>query len=470
MRLASGDPSRRRFIVLAGIFIATFVTAYSDTSIKILLPYMMDDLQVKVNAILMPISGRVGDMYGPKKFILSGLVIMATGSILCGIAPNFTYLVGARAVQAIGAALIYPNAVSLMMDVVPQERRGVMLGVWGSIGAIGGITGPVMAGYLVQLFSWRVVFFSTIPMGILAFGFLAYGIENKIKTRDKSGFDYLGGISLTLTTLSILLGITSGPDLGWNSPIVRALFVIGIGSAVAFFHVEKRVPRPLVDLSLFKNRTFSLGLACGFITTFAVSGTLFIMPIFLRMVQGYKSSQVALLLVPTALTVSLISPLGGRISDRLGYSIPIGVGMLIRAVSFGLLALLGFSTGYMFIGGSLILNGLALGLTNSPILNAALSSASTTDYGVAAGLTSMAQLIGNALGTTITGIILYSLLPASNMFKSISGPTPGFHQVFLFLAAICLLGSCLGWFTGGKKIRKEQTTIVLTEKVENAST
>lgn len=196
----------------------------------------------------------------------------------------------------------------------------------------------------------------------------------------------------------------------------------------------------MIQLGLFRNKTFSAAMVCGFITNFTVIGTIFVMPIFLETVHGYSPSQVALLLAPVALSAAIIGPFGGWVSDKIGFFPPVGVGMFLRGLSFLFLSWLTPSTAYLFIFLTLLINGIGLGLNNSPILSAAVSVSEHDDYGMTAGTYSMVQFIGGAIGVSISSVIVYSNMPQAEALKNITGPVPGFAEAFLFLTLLCGIG------------------------------
>jgi MFS family permease len=209
-----------------------------------------------------------------------------------------------------------------------------------------------------------------------------------------------------------------------------------------FYRIEKKAADPLINPLLLKNSRFSLGLLVGFIEQVGISGTLFVLPIYFGTVLGHGPAMTALLLLPAATAVSLLSPLGGRLSDRFGPGIPIIAGMALRAFSFYMFSRISMETAYLYIALGLAINGLGFAMTATPALHSVLSTVDSSRNGVASGVHNMVRFTGSATGTTIAGIILYALIPS--VFEGISGPIPGFREAFLFGAIACLPGIAAG--------------------------
>ncbi len=442
------------------IFSAYFLSIMNLNAIKILLPEIMIDLGIELNwltwvvnsytlpvAALIPIAGRIGDIYGPRRYFLAGIFMLGLGSLICGLSYSFGLLVTGRVVQALGAALLVPNSLSILLSKVEDDQRGKVLGTWAGIGASGAIVGPVVSGFLADLFSWRGAFFAVAALA-LAFALAAWRnmvVRKELGTwikKAKRSFDITGALTLMSATTILLLGITLFPDLGWHNRLIQLSLLVFILLAYLFYRIEKTAADPLLSITLIRNPRFNLGLLVGFIEQLVVSGTLFVMPIYFSAVQGYGPAATALLLTPAAISVTSFSNLSGRISDRFGPGVPITAGMILRAISYIMFAQISADTAYLFIAAGLALNGLGFALTATPALHSVLSTVDAAQHGVASGIHNMARFTGAAAGTTIGGIILYALIPAS--FEGLTGPLPGFRESFTFGAFACLPGIAAG--------------------------
>jgi EmrB/QacA subfamily drug resistance transporter len=442
------------------IFAAFFLSIMNLTSIKILLPEIMVDLNVELNwltwvvnaytiplAALIPIAGRIGDLYGPKRFFLAGIFTLGLGSLICGFSINLELLFAGRVIQALGAAMLVPNSLSILLAEVSEDQRGRVLGIWASIGASGAVIGPVVSGSLTDLVSWRGAFLIIACLALvitLVSGrkMLLNGELTRTVLLVKPHFDLFGALVLMSAIAFLLLGITLLPDLGWKSRWVQIAVAAFLILVFSFYRIEKEVQDPLLSPLLLRKPQFSLGLFAGFLEHFVASGTLFIMPIYFNVVQGHGAAYTALLLTPAAITVTLFSPLGGRLADRFGPGVPIVGGMTLRCISLLMLSLITVDIAYPYIAAGLALNGIGFALTSTPALHSVLSTVSSKDSGIASGVHNMVRFTGAAAGTTLGGIILYALIPET--FTGLSGPIPGFRETCLLGAAACLPGIAAG--------------------------
>lgn len=442
------------------------------TSIKILLPDIMTTMNIELNwltwvvnayslplAALLPVAGRIGDIFGSRRFFVIGLVGLGLGSLLCATALNLPLLITGRVVQALGAAFLIPNSITLLLKQVAVGNRGKVLGMTGGISAIGAIVGPVFSGTLVDIISWRgsFVLVAVLTMIILAAAWMGKSWKDSSEEpalKQKKGwqaFDIAGSALLMFAATSLLMSITLLPDWGWQNIWIQAGFGLCLILVYAFYRVEKTVSNPLLEMDLLKEPRFSMGLLVGFVEHLVMAGTLFVMPIFFDLVQGYSAAAIALFLAPAAAAVALITPQGGKLSDRIGPGPPILAGMLLRLVSFLLLARIAPGTGVVYIGLCLVLNGAGFGLATTPAFNTVLSTVENSQHGIATGVHNMIRFTGAAIGTTLAGIILYTLIPES--FTSPVNPISGFREVLLLAAAACLPGVGAGLYLWIKKLR-----------------
>lgn len=442
------------------LYAAFFLSVMNVTSIKILLPDIMVGLNVDLNwltwvvnayslplAIFIPIAGKIGDLYGPRRFFILGVLGLAVGSLICGTALSLPWLITGRVVQALGAALLVPNALSILLSGVADTHRGRVLGAWSSIGATGAVFGPVASGLLVGILSWRGSFlFMGVLAAVIALAAHKYmpaaAIVERRSQKEKRSFDLAGASLLMAATFILLMSITLLPDWGWDNRWIQLSLAFFLLLLILFYRVEGRAADPMLNTALLNQPHFSLGLAVGFLEQFVMAGTLFVLPIFFTTVQNHNAAVTALLLTPAAAAVVLFSPMGGRASDRFGPGLPVTAGMILRAISFFLLSRITVETSYLYIAAGLALNGMGFGFTTVPALNAVMASVGSGRHGTASGMHNMIRFTGVSVGTTIGGIILYALIPVS--FTALVGVIPGFQEVFLMSAVACLLGVAVG--------------------------
>ena len=442
------------------LYAAFFLSVMNMTSIKVLLPDIMAGLGVELNwltwvvnaytlplAVFIPIAGKVGDLFGPRRFFFLGIFGLAAGSLLCGAAPSLLWLIAGRVGQALGAALLVPNALSLLLAGSKESGRGRVLGSWNSMGASGALFGPVTSGLLVGALSWRGSFLFI--AGLSAVIALAAGkylpAEKPTGSQlreEKRPFDLAGASLLMSSIFLLLMGATLLPDWGWKNPWILLFPALFLLLLALFYQVEGQTADPVLNLSLLNRPPFSLGLAVTFMEQFVMAGTLFVMPIFFSSVQGHNAASTALLLAPAAAAAVLFSPVGGQASDRFGPGPPVTAGMILRGLSFALLSLITVNSSYLYIAAALALNGAGFGIATVPALNAIIGSSGGNRHGAVSGMHNMIRFTGASVGTSVCGILLYALMPASPL--GLTGAIPGFREVFLMAVAVCGLGAAVG--------------------------
>ncbi len=277
--------------------------------------------------------GRLADMSGKKRIYNSGFIIFTIGSALCGLAPSIIALIAFRVIQGIGAAMIMALGMAIVTEAFPSRERGKALGITGAIVSIGIVAGPTLGGLIISSTSWRWIFLVNLPIGIIG-SIMVYRFVPEIKPGRTQRFDILGAAAMFVCMLSFLFALTIGQQIGFSQLQVLALLVSFLVTLILFIFVELRVEQPMVDLRLFKNSQFSGSLISGFLVFIALSGTILLMPFFLENVLGYAPNQVGLLLAVVPISLGVVAPLAGSLSDRVG-SRPITVaGLAILLVGF----------------------------------------------------------------------------------------------------------------------------------------
>jgi EmrB/QacA subfamily drug resistance transporter len=451
------------------LYASFFISVMNVTSVKILLPDIMHGLNVELNwltwvvnaytlplAVFIPIAGKIGDLYGARRFFIYGLLGLAVGSLMCGAAFSLPWLIAGRIVQALGAALLAPNALSILLTGVAESRRGRLLGIWGGVGSAGALFGPVISGLLVDSLTWRGSFL--LIAGLTVTIYLAARISLSAassaepdRQREKSPFDLTGALILISSTSILLMGITLLPDWGWENRWILSSLIVFVSLQALFYRAERRAADPILNLSLLNRPGFTLGSVVGFLEQFVMTGTLFVLPIFFSTVQNHGAMVTAFLLTPAAAAGVFFAPLGGRASDHFGPGPPIVIGMIMRAVSFVMLSQISLNTPYLPIAAALALSGMGFGLTSAPALTAVIAGNGNGHYGIASGIQNMIRFTGASIGTAIGGIMLYALTPAT--LTGITGAIPGFKEVFLMCAAVCMPGVAAGvwlWVKAGR--------------------
>jgi EmrB/QacA subfamily drug resistance transporter len=372
-----------------------------------------------LSTLLLPF-GRLGDMFGFKKLYLSGVLIFTFVSLICALSPSFLFLVISRGLQAIGAGITMSLAPAIITAIFPARERGRALGFNALSVALGLAIGPSLGGFLGSLFGWRSIFLVNIPIGILTFALNLKLLPEEGK-KGKTTFDFLGA-SLSFTSLlSLLLFITEAPKFGFDSPFLILLFLSLILISV-LIKWEGIFPAPLIDLSLFRNRVFSLAISSAFLNYLTQYILILSLPFYLQRILHYSAKDAGAVMTAFPLTTLFIAPFAGWLSDRIGHRLPALLGLSLCTLSAFLLSFLTPSEEKISIIWRLSLYGLGTGLFQSPNNSAVMGAVARKRLGIGGGILATVRNMGMVFGMGTASAILswrlnlYSLLNPQNAF------------------------------------------------------
>ena len=408
-----------KYMVLFTVCLGTILSGYVSSSINIALPNIMQAFGFTMDSVvwvslaymlpygaMLPIMGKLGDQFGRKKMYIAGVGIFTVATLLVGVAWSSTSLIVFRVIQGMGAGLLFPNSMAIVSDAFPANERGQALGMWGALAASGSTLGPTIGGYIIEYFSWRIIFYSIIPISILGLVLSVYVLQESNISADSPKIDYLGGMLIVMSLSGLMLALNQGSKEGWTSLYITSLFIVSILSMIAFIYVECTIKAPLVDLSLFKNSTFTVSNIVGFLSFMAMYGGMFLLPFFLRNILGYTAIKAGISLLPLSGAMVLLAPLGGKLADAVGSKIPASIGMAIISLSLYSFHILDEKTAYIDIAWRLVLMGVGLALTMSPLSNGVMSTLPKDKIGVGAGVFNLFKNIGGSVGIAVMGTLL----------------------------------------------------------------
>ncbi|HEX2924378.1 MAG TPA: DHA2 family efflux MFS transporter permease subunit [Chloroflexota bacterium] len=356
------------------------------------------------NGSLMPMMGRIGDLFGRKRSYLFGFATFVLGSALCGLSWSVPSLVAFRIIQAIGASNMYPIALAIVNHAFPPTQRGQALGLYSSSSVAAVIFGPIVGGLLVDSLGWRSIFYVNLPIGVLAI-FMALLLIPEDSKRESGEFDFVGALVLAASMSFLLYGINQGSDLGWGSLPIFGCFWLAAFLLFTFGVIESLSARPLIPLSLFRGRNFTTVLGTNFMLLAAETGATFLIPFFMGSVMGYGPTQRGLLMLPTAFGIMCTAPFGGKLADQLGPKFPAFVGLAIAGAGTWGFASFNASSSVSDMIKPMYVAGLGVGLVMAPMTSAALSSVPTEMSGVASGILSLTRNIGGPLGLSVMTVV-----------------------------------------------------------------
>jgi DHA2 family multidrug resistance protein len=360
--------------------------------------------------ITTPLAGFLANRFGGKKIYLGGLSLFALGSLMCGLSPNLGLLIAARAIQGIGGGVALPLGTALLLQAFPPKEQGTALGIFGIAILVAPAVGPILGGWLVDQGVWRAIFFINPPIGLTGV-LLGLRFLHNSDIPQKPSFDLAGVVTSVVGFGAILYATSAAATLGWTSPITLVCFVVGVAGLVAFGWVELfQAKEPLLDLRLFANRTFLNASLLGYVSTVALFGAEFLMPIYLQSLRGRTALQTGVILLPMAITGGIFVTLSGQIYDKIGPRPLLVGGFLLLVVNTWQLSQIRADTPITWILFLLVLRGLALGMTVQTTMVAALSVVPRQDLARGSSLTNATRLVVQSIGVAILATVLTSTL------------------------------------------------------------
>jgi EmrB/QacA subfamily drug resistance transporter len=420
-----------------------FIVGLDSTIVNVALPAVGRDLHasvaglqwiidgyVLVLASLLMLSGATADRVGRRRVFQIGLAVFTAGSGLCSLAPGLGWLIAFRMVQAIGGSMLNPVAMSIITNTfTDRAERARAIGIWGSAYGLSFALGPVLGGVLVDTVGWRGAFWINIPVGIAAIALTARFVPESRAPRARRP-DPVGQALIVVMLGSLTYAIIEGPELGWRTPAIIALFAISAVSLAVFVAYEAHRTEPVLDPRFFRSAPFAGSVLTAITATAAVGGFLLLATLYLQEVRGMSALRAGLHMLPMAVTMALGAVLSGRMLAKRGPRLPMlvaGVGLAAGGV---LLSRLTASSALLPILVAFVVFGIGGGVVNAPITYTAVSGMPVSQAGVASGIASTSRQIGQSLGVAITGSILVANLhgPLRTGFVSAS------HAAWLLLA------------------------------------
>ncbi len=357
---------------------------------------------------LLVIAGRTADRLGSRRVFFTGLGIFCLGSALCGFAPSVLLLVCGRLIQGVGAAALLPASLSLLLDSFPVERRSQVVALWGGVGALAVATGPSFGAALITIGGWRWAFFVNLPIGALAWIAGRRVLSKTVPRRPDAKPDYLGALLIGVTLASLVLGISQGPTWGWTSSRIIACFAVALFVGTIFLFRSARHPEPVLDLTLFRTRSFSVANLATFLYAMGFFAMLLGNILFLTSVWHYSILFAGLAVTPGPLVVAAVSGPAGKAAARVGFRKVLLVGFAVFVAGLVWYATrVGLNHNYLldWLPGTLI-TGLGIGLTFPVLSAAAVSSLHQERFAVGSAVNQTARQVGGAFGIALLVVII----------------------------------------------------------------
>jgi len=437
-------------VVLLIAILAGFITPFDGSAVNIALPVLgaefhMDAIALSwvatayllSSALFLVPFGKIADIYGRKKIFLYGITIFSLSSLIMTMVSSTEMLIGVRVIQGIGSAMIFGTGVAIVTSVFPPGERGKALGIYITAVYIGLSIGPLLGGAMTQYLGWRSIFFVNVPIGIITILLILWKIKGEWAECRGEKFDLTGSVIYGAAVVAVMYGFSVLPDFKG-----AALIVVGILGIIVFALYEMRIPSPVLDITLLtKNRIFAFSNLSALINYSATFAVTFLLSLDLQYTKGFTPGHAGSILIVQPVVMAMISPVAGRLSDRIEPRIVASAGMAFTALGLFLLIFLTETTPIWYLVVILIILGVGFGLFSSPNTNAIMSSVDRRFYGVASGMNGTMRLLGQMLSMGIAMMI----------FAIIIGPvqiTPAYyprfvlslHYAFILFTAFCILG------------------------------
>jgi EmrB/QacA subfamily drug resistance transporter len=369
----------RKWWTLGAVAFGLFMIMLDNTIVNVALPSIQRDLGIGISelewvvngyaltfAVLMLTGGKLADLLGRRAIFIVGLAIFTGASLACGMAPSAGFLIGARVVQGVGAALMNPATLSIITATFPPRQRGMAIGIWAGVSALALAIGPLLGGVITQHISWNWIFFINVPVGILAIVVARLVIQETRDTSAEQRLDLPGLLTSAIGLFALTYALIEANSYGWTSARILSLFAVTAIGLAAFVALELRQRIPMLDLSLFRNATFAGANAVMLLVALAMFGVFFYVSLYVQNVLHYSPTEAGATFLPMTLCIVFLAPIAGRITDRLGSRWLIAGGMTLVAGSLVIFAQLDQHSTFWDIFPGLLVGGAGMAMSMAP--------------------------------------------------------------------------------------------------------
>ena len=452
-------PENKKWWTLAAVSVGLFMIMLDNTVVNVALPSMRRSLHMSLSelewvvagyaltfAAFMLIGGKLADFLGRRLVFMIGLAVFTAA---CGLAPNGGFLIGARIVQGLGGALMNPATLSIIAATFAPRERGRAIGIWAGVSALALAIGPLVGGLLTEHVNWNWIFFINIPIGVAGLLLAPALIAESRDTTADQRLDVPGLVTSALGLFSLTYAFIEANSYGWTSSRIIGAFAVAAASLIAFVLLERHQRAPMLDLSLFRNRTFGGANASMLFVGLAMFGTFFYVSLYMQNVLGYSPVEAGASFLPMTVLIILIAPRAGALTDRVGSRWLVGGGMTLLALMLFYYTQLGANESFWTILPGLLLGGLGMGSTMTPVTAAAMSAVSVDKAGVGSAVLNSARQVGGSLGIAVMGAVVAG---APNYLT-------GFHDALRIGSALCLVGAVIAVLAIRKIEHKQQVPV-----------
>jgi EmrB/QacA subfamily drug resistance transporter len=447
----------RKWWTLGALSFALFMIMLDNTIVNVALPAIQRDLGIGVAelewtvtayaltfAVLLLTGGKLGDLVGRRLIFTIGLLIFTASSLACGLSSSATELIAARAVQGVGSALMMPATLSIITATFAVRERGMAIGIWAGVSAMALAIGPLLGGVITEHISWNWIFYVNVPIGILGVVASIVIVPESKDTSHEQRLDLPGLISSGIGLLALVYALIEAHKYGWTSGRILGLFVVAAVALALFVLLELRQRLPMLDLSLFRNGTFTGANLVAILVTLAMFGIFVFFPIYMQGYLGWSPIQAGAALLPWTVLIVIFAPIAGKLSDKVGSRWLMAAGMTTVGLCCLELSTVSVGSSFWRLLPGFILGGLGMSFVMTPMSAAVMGAAPVAKAGVASGVLNTFRQVGVALGIAVTGAIVADRAAAAA--RGGSSPPEAFVHGLTFamkVSAVICFGAAL---------------------------
>jgi len=460
MRAKIFADENKKWWTLVAVSFGLFMIMLDNTVVNVALPSIQKSLGLQVSELewvvagyaltfgaFMLTGGKLADLFGRRRIFVTGLVVFTAASLACGLATGPDMLIGARVVQGLGAAMMNPATLSIITVTFAPRERGMAIGIWAGVSALALAIGPLTGGVISEYVNWNWIFFINVPIGLIAIAFAFAFIKESKDTSLEQRPDIPGLVSSAIGLFALSYALIEANNYGWGSTRILVSFAIAAVALVTFVLLELHQRLPMLDLSLFKNKTFSGANTVMLLVGLAMFGVFFFVSLFVQEILGYSPTQAGAAFLPWTLLIVVLAPQAGRISDRVGARWLVTSGMIVLAGSLFLFSRMGAGSDFWTLLPAMILGGIGMGVMMAPVTSTAMGSVPRDKAGVGSAVLNSMRQVGGSLGIAVMGAIVAAAVTSNPAVSKQSQFLTGFHHALEVATVIALFGAVIAALT-----------------------
>lgn len=445
-------------VIMAVLLIGTFVAILNQTLLNIALPKIIEDLGITtntaqwlitiyllINGVMIPITAFLIERYSTRHLFLTAVGVFAVGSLICALSTNFTVLLIGRIVQSMGAGVMMPLMQTVILLIFPREKRGAAMGMVGLAIAFAPAIGPTLSGWIVEHYSWRLLFYVVLPITLLDLLFAAVALKNVGKLTYPK-LDPLSIITSTIGFSSLLYGFSSAGSAGWGATEVLATLIIGVISLIVFVWRQLNMERPMLEIRVLKYGIFTLTTGIATIVFIAMMGVNLLLPLYLQQMRGVSALNSGLMLLPGAILMGIMNPITGRIFDKVGARWLAVIGMAIVTVATFQLTSLSITTSFLSIIITYSICLIGISMVMMPITTAGINQLPPQLIAHGSAMTNTLRTVGGSIGTAILVTVMTITADNAPIQLKADAMIHGINNAYLVASLLALAGMLLSFF------------------------